>query len=123
MNKFVVRKYWALVNDPFPYGQKAQSVYEEVVRIAGEIGAEDVMATFDTEAEAREYYAASKAEAGNSEVWNGRKKDYHAVVITLENEVYDDDDPEAIDYVDTLEWCAEAIPDAEAASEADEDED
>lgn len=117
MNKFVVRKYWALINDPFPYGQKAQSVCEEVVRIAGATGAEDVMMAFDDESEAREYYAASKADAGNSEVWSGRKRKYDAVVITLENEIYDDDDPEAIDYVDTLEWCAAAIPEAEAASE------
>ena len=112
MEKFVIKKYWALLDDPFPYGQKAESVFEEVTKIAGETGSVDTMHSFNNEAEAREAFDFAKWGLHNSEVWSGDRRKYKAIAITLEREVYDDDDPEALDHIDTLEWTAEAIPEA-----------
>ena len=112
MEKFIIKKYWALLDDPFPYGQKADSVFEEVMKIAGETGSVNIMHSFDNEAEAREAFDFAKWGLCNSEVWAGDRRKYKAIVVTLECEVYDDDAPEVLDRIDTLEWAVEAIPEA-----------
>ena len=110
MEKFTIKKYWAVLDDPFPYGQKAESVFEEVTKIAGETGSVDTMHSFDDEAEAREAFDYAKWGLGNSEVWVGDRRKYKAIIVTLEREIYKDKDSETPESIDRLDWAAEAIP-------------
>lgn len=113
MEKFAIRKCWAILDDPFPVGLTAQSVYEKVAAFADEgLAAGHVMDVFDDEAEAREAFELHKLEAESHEGWVGGRRKYKAVIVTLEREVYKGEDSETPDRIDTLEWAAEAIPEA-----------
>ena len=46
----------------------------------------------------------------NSEVWVGDRRNYKAVIVTLEREIYKDKDSETPESIDRLGWAAEAIP-------------
>lgn len=112
MEKFTIRKYWTIVDDPFPSGLTAEEVYEVFAAYAEDDLAPEgyEVIAFDNEAEAREAYELHKPEAGNHEGWVGARRKYKAVIVTLEREVYEGEDSETPDYIDTLEWVAEAIP-------------
>lgn len=112
MEKFAIRKYWTIVNDPFPAGLTAQEVYEVFAAYAEDDITESKfeVTTFDDEAEAREAFELHKLETESHEGWVGSRRKYKAVIVTLEREVYEGENSETPDRIDTLEWAAEAIP-------------
>jgi hypothetical protein len=103
MEKFVVRKMWALIDDPTPYNYNAYSVFEKV-RDAACLTQMREIGVFADESEARKCYAISKPQARIYDVWSGDRRKFHADVIVLEKDIYEDG--VSIDRSETLEWFA-----------------
>lgn len=110
---FAIRKYWATLDDPFPNDLPAQSVYEKVTKGDDLDTGSRTMEIFYHEDDAREAFDAYKIAANYHDVWSGdyHRRLYKVTVVTLERVVYEDEDSEMPDLIETLEWEAKPIQD------------
>ena len=105
---YTVRKYWAILTDPFPETYNDISVYINV-RLGSESTSNvEVLGTYMNIQEARQCYDLAVPQVTTKYIWSGNHRKVRAELLVLDKDVYAD--PTHIHHIESLEWHSVPSP-------------